>query len=246
MHANGGESCRVALLSMVVQAGEEADAAPILSRAEGLRAAALAPEPARAFRHARLRIRQQLGIWLNLDPAAVPLENLPGGAPVLAGMDQRVSWSHAGGVVALALAPARHLGIDAECHGRLGLGPAALARLLPEPRPRARDEATVLASWTAREAILKAIGSGFRTHEPAAVALPNSYLDPRGRAWSDSIAAPDGTVLNLGTWLLPAITLSLASDGPLPQFTPRRPPIPGADAHPNLLRSPFPGYPRPR
>ena len=66
---------------------------------------------------ARSAARRRLGERLGLAPRDVPLRtdrDLSNGRPVVAGTDLRVSWSHSGAWVALALADGLDVGVDVE------------------------------------------------------------------------------------------------------------------------------------
>jgi len=139
---------------------------------------------ARHWSACRSALRRILGEALGLDPLAVPLVFGPHGKPLLApphhGLHFNLSHCHDLGL--LVLGQDGPLGIDLEAADRapslLGCEtafchPEELARLPESPAPRA---AALLALWTAKEAALKALGTGMSL-APQSVAL-----DPDGRS----------------------------------------------------------------
>lgn len=99
--------------------------------------------------------------------------------PSLAGLD--LSWSHAHGVVAAAVAPGR-LGVDVETGMRHGDHPidtalsAAERRLLSES---ADPEAAFLLAWTAKEALVKAGAAELDAFAGMTVLAGDDRLVPR-------------------------------------------------------------------
>jgi phosphopantetheinyl transferase len=103
------------------------------------------------------------------------------GAPYLNGYDQRlnISWSHAGECECIALSGSHSIGIDAECHGRLGTEPKELTKIIAPESTHALDELTLLSIWTAKEALLKISGRGLHQHDPNNIELPDSIINAR-------------------------------------------------------------------
>ncbi len=90
----------------------------------------------------------------------------PHGRPRLTGSGLEVSVTHSGDLVGVALTAGVPVGLDAESasapvtEGMAGLActPAELRWLLGYPQPRQQD--AFLRLWTAKEAVLKALGTG--------------------------------------------------------------------------------------
>ena len=112
----------------------------------------------------------EVALW----PAAPAVELRPGGKPVLADAGWGFSLSYSRGHVVLALAPGRHVGVDIERvdrpYGHL------LERYFSEEergriasRPGRERAYTAWSVWTAKEAAVKANGTGLRFTPPATV-----------------------------------------------------------------------------
>lgn len=105
------------------------------------------------YRHAwgRAPFRALLGAYLGRPAEAVALVEGAHGRPVLAeaGQPWAFNWSHSGDQAVLAIARGVEPGIDLE---RLRARPRAL--------DATRRDAAFLELWTAKEAVLKAIGRG--------------------------------------------------------------------------------------
>jgi 4'-phosphopantetheinyl transferase len=143
-------------------------------------AAVRLPGPRRARVAARATLRRVLGARLGLAPPAVPLVRTPAGKLVLAqgcgaaGGD--CSVSHTDGLVAVAVAPLP-VGVDVERRDREALHEAAAAFLHPAERRALADRERVAAGdllallWTGKEAVAKALGTGFVGLDPADLAF---------------------------------------------------------------------------
>jgi 4'-phosphopantetheinyl transferase len=134
-----------------------------------------------------------------------------------------IGWSHTGGRLLMAYAPAGHVGVDVEaCTRRVRPLPIARRYFAPEEAaalealpPGARTQA-FLHLWCAKEAVLKACGHGlaFGMHRLAVAAdgpgLRITRCDPAlGRAadWTLQVLAPDPHHLAVLAWhpgILPA------------------------------------------
>lgn len=149
----------------------DALAEPILTAGEKERAQRLAaPQVRRGFVAGRWLLRSLLAAIADVEPRSLELRVGTHGKIFLAGHGRlAVSFnlSHSAELVAVALVRTRSIGIDVEAErpltdaallARRILGPRELERFetLPE---RARD-AYLLAAWTRKEAVLKAIGIG--------------------------------------------------------------------------------------
>jgi 4'-phosphopantetheinyl transferase len=81
----------------------------------------------------------------------------------------RYSISHAGGIALCAVAEQRSVGADVECIGNIGHDPLSVARVICSARemkalcalPLAARGDRLLAIWTSKEAVAKAMGLGF-------------------------------------------------------------------------------------
>lgn len=116
--------------------------------------------------HAFLRLA--LAFCIGGEPRDVRLGRTAAGRPLLEGAELAISLSHSGFWVAVAMADAVTVGVDIEqCAPRPWLDEAIRTvatprelRLIDGLPPQARSEAT-LALWTRKEAMLKALGTGF-------------------------------------------------------------------------------------
>lgn len=124
-------------------------------------------EDARYWSSCRAALRVVLGRFLSLAPQEVPLEVMPNGKPCLAHpfSDTHFNLSHCRDLLLIAIAPSP-VGIDVESTSRANdlLGceesfchPREIALLPQEPCHRA---SILLEIWTAKEAALKAQGTG--------------------------------------------------------------------------------------
>jgi 4'-phosphopantetheinyl transferase len=113
---------------------------------------------------ARAALRLAAAAALGRDPATVPLTRDAHGRPVVAGGALHVSLSHSGPVGAVALA-GHPVGVDVE-HLRADRDELAIARRWFTPAEARLVEAgpdraaSFGALWTAKEAVLKALGTG--------------------------------------------------------------------------------------
>ncbi|MBS1250202.1 MAG: 4'-phosphopantetheinyl transferase Sfp [Chloroflexi bacterium] len=127
------------------------------------------PAPARRFTVARGRLRELLGRYLEIPPAEVKLETNQWGKPRLAGSGNlHFNLAHSEDLAIYAFAQKRPLGVDIEKVRPLenfdgmvarSFSPAeqeALRALPPEKRLTA-----FFATWTRKEAYMKARGLGF-------------------------------------------------------------------------------------
>ena len=111
-------------------------------------------------------LRRLLAAYLHRDPAQLRLHASESGKPELAGVEHwlRFNVSHSADLAVFAVARGREVGVDVERIDGHDPVPrrflsdaeqAALARIAPGQRARA-----ALRCWTAREAYVKALGSG--------------------------------------------------------------------------------------
>ncbi|WP_052398025.1 4'-phosphopantetheinyl transferase family protein [Streptomyces sp. NRRL F-5123] len=184
--------------------------------------------------------RQLVAAYTSCPPEQQAWERDARGRPLVVGPGGlHVSLSHAGGVVAAALAWDGPVGVDVErlrpLPDRGALARTALAdseRRAVDELPEERRDAQVLRFWTRKEAVAKALGSGLATHlrgivttaHGAVVSLPEGCGDLS--AWSlADLPAPDDVLASVAV-RAPGVravarTLALPAD-------PGRPPGGGA------------------
>jgi phosphopantetheinyl transferase len=142
-----------------------------------------------------------------MDPARVPLHTTPAGRPFVpsnvAGARVDVSCSASGDLGALAVGRSVRIGIDVETvppwspevleeTWLTGSERAALTRL---PAPLRAAAAT--RSWTQKEAVLKAAGTGLRA-DPAAIVTTVGRKDGVVAGWQlRDVPVPDGWLASL-------------------------------------------------
>ena len=128
-------------------------------------------EPRHEFIFGHAVLRQLLGACLNIEPSSLIFGRQPHGKPFLlqpkGGHDPGFNLSHSGGMIAIALAWEREVGVDIEyIHGleeywdlapRI-FSPRELFELRSLPAPQQR--AAFFNGWTRKEAWLKATGEG--------------------------------------------------------------------------------------
>lgn len=159
--------------------------------------------------------RVMLARFLRLSAGAVPLWRDALGCPRVGEGMAATSLSHAGSLIGLAVGEYRPLGVDVEPAYRISEMPElvhnichaseldAMLRLAPEAQAEA-----LLALWTSKEAILKALGIGFSQGEMNAFAVPaagSDYVDAGGRSlrltrldgpqWFAAVACSPGDVI---------------------------------------------------
>jgi 4'-phosphopantetheinyl transferase len=141
--------------------------------------------------------RLVLGERLGLSPDRVPLDRscrrcgAPHDRPRIADHDSRlrISISHSGSRVAVAVTTGGDIGVDVEQLGaRIGLASLTESVLTTEEAaelrriPSGEQDAGFLAYWTRKEAILKASGEGLRV-APDQLAVSPPDQPPRLLAW---------------------------------------------------------------
>jgi 4'-phosphopantetheinyl transferase len=145
------------------------DGAPVLSPDERERVARLLSEHKRArFIAGRSALRRLLGHYLAVLPQALVFRYGPHGKPGLAtGAALAFNFSNSRDLGLLAVTTGREIGIDLEYRHR-GISVAALARHILsgseladfQRLPLERRPQALLATWTRKEAYLKALGVG--------------------------------------------------------------------------------------
>ena len=157
-------------------------------------------DPRRRFVIARGALRRLLGAYLGVPPADVELTSDPNGKPHLASghdvTDLRFNVSHSGDLALVAIAAGCEIGIDVERVHKVGqmeqiarrfFHPAEAEAVLATPE--AERNAAFLRCWTAKEAILKAIGTGITG------SLANIQV-PIGNSWQGWIELPGNLSTN--------------------------------------------------
>ncbi len=124
----------------------------------------------------RARLREILGAIIGLPPSKVPLVRSVQGKPLLAAPFDALHFnlSHCPELALLVVCCNGPVGIDLESNQRASqqngceanfCHPAEIARLPADPEKRSTE---LLAIWTAKEAVLKALGTGL-IHPPEAL-----------------------------------------------------------------------------
>ena len=171
----------------------------LLDAAERARANRFRVErPRRVFVVARAALRSTLGAELGLDPRSLRFVTGRHGKPRLdLSTDLEFNLAHSGSTVVIALAHGAAVGVDVEELGR----DLRASRLAHRFFTKAETAAVMAASvtlrlrvfyhlWTAKEAVLKATGSGLTVPVRTVEVEPNPDLPPRVHAMAgDSGAA---------------------------------------------------------
>ncbi|MGY0057297.1 4'-phosphopantetheinyl transferase family protein [Streptomyces sp. LZ34] len=166
---------------------------------------------------AHLGLRELLGAYLDIEPAAVPFtrEDCPGcggphGRPAVVGMPLHFNMSHAGDLVLFAFAGSP-IGADVEKTQPVSVVDQVAQSLHPTERaelaalPAADRPAAFARCWTRKEAYLKGIGTGL-SQDPAI-----SYVG----TGEESVPVGPWTLTDLPTGhLASAATDSDSADGP--------------------------------
>jgi len=198
--------------------------ADILSLNDGEKARAAAFRFEKSARHwiaCRCGLRAILGSMLSLPPAEVPLETGPGGKPCLAGpfKDTHFNLSHCRDLALVAVAPFP-VGVDVEPEDRsrdlLGCEesfchPQEIAKL---PENESMRATALLEIWNAKEAVLKAHGTGLLT-PPQSFAV--NLTDSSGKARFH----PELSVQHIHRLIHPALrnhSAFISSEHPSPVF----------------------------
>lgn len=138
---------------------------PLLSADERERADRLRfDEPRRQCIVSRGTLREILGAYVALDPGALRFEVGEHGKPALAGLaaDLQFNVAHSGTVLLVAVALGRAVGVDVEqVLPDVAFGPMADRYFTQAERARVTGADTFFRIWTAKEAFLKARGTGF-------------------------------------------------------------------------------------
>jgi phosphopantetheinyl transferase len=194
----------VRVLDLALDETELARAAATLTPAELRRAGRGKPQVHRRRVALRAALRAVLAAELGIPPHAVPLATTPHGRPYPAGVPWLdVSCSDDGDLGVVAVGRGCRLGVDLERieawssdvldEGWLSAGEQRALLALP---PAARAEA-VTRSWTQKEAVLKARGTGLGEH-PATVVTQIGSRTAVVDGWEvTDVPVPDGWVASL-------------------------------------------------
>ena len=143
-----------------------------LSAAELSRAASFKfASDATRWAHWRAALREILATTLGIPPSAVPLEATPSGKPFLRPPHGWLHFnlSHCKELALVALATDGPVGIDVESTSRaIDLPECATSFCHPHELATTLPPESLLDLWTAKEALLKSLGTGL-THPPTAV-----------------------------------------------------------------------------
>jgi 4'-phosphopantetheinyl transferase len=217
LYAELGDGARLWVVQLDQIAGDPA----LLDRAERERLAGLGRgRAARRYAAGRTALRIVLGAALAQDPARVPLELGPHGKPLLAGEHPLAfGLAHTGDTAVIAVARSGPLGVDVESM-RPTVSPVRLANRFFDEREAATISklaphlapAAFLRCWTAKEAVLKAIGTGLAEPLRGVVVNPDPREQLRLLALPNGRRAADWTLheLALARGRL-ALTLAIAS-----------------------------------
>jgi 4'-phosphopantetheinyl transferase len=178
-----------------------------LTPAEVARARRGAPAVHRRRVLLRAALRSALGIELGLDPVRVPIDTSPAGRPfvrsTVLGTAVDVSCSASGVLGVVAVARACRIGIDVETvapWSAEALDEAWLSdgeRLALTRLPAADRAVAATRSWTQKEAVLKAAGTGLLA-DPAATITSIGQKDGVVAGWEmHDVPVPEGWVASL-------------------------------------------------
>lgn len=151
----------------------------------------------------RAALRSALGAELGMEPAGVPLRVAPTGRPFVDGVAVDVSCSASGLLGVVALSRGRRIGVDVEAVSPWS--PEALEEGWLSPGERqalielslsGRAEAATR-SWTQKEAVLKARGTGLRA-DPAGTVTTIGRPDTVVAGWEiRDVPVPQGWIASI-------------------------------------------------
>ncbi len=131
----------------------------LLNDAERARAARLAPRLRADFVRTRGTVRQILGRYADRDPARLEFQTTERGKPSVANSSIGFSIAHSTGLALLVLVPGHDVGVDLELIRPVERASAIAERYFSAQEAKHAPE-HFLQSWTLREALLKAAGTG--------------------------------------------------------------------------------------
>lgn len=171
----------------------------------------------RHFALRRAALRRILAQVVGCQAHALPLGSGPNGRPALHSGDIDFNASHSGGLAMVAVSDSGRVGVDIEAVEPLPEAEHLLERFLsPAERsalqalPRHRWLRSLYATWTRKEALLKALGVGLSVPLDTFDVTVDAYAAPRllgrrwpsddGAAWSlETLPVPDGWVATVAT-----------------------------------------------
>lgn len=160
---------RVALIDVDEPGARALDDPVLISPEEAARARRFRGESLeRRYRRAHAALRLLLARETGCSPAQVPISQRDGGKPFLQGSPVSFNLSHSGHLVAVALSVGLEVGVDVEAQRRLHGDAVSLAARFCHAEecgaltalPERGREAAFLRIWTARESLVKALGTG--------------------------------------------------------------------------------------
>ena len=160
----------------------------LLDPGESARAARFTVDhPRRVFITARAALRRVLGERLGRDPESLAFTLGPHGKPDLDPPSSlKFNLSHSGDTIVIALTEGIELGVDVEELGRVTPTERLARRFFAEREARAVEEAVeadrnrvFFHCWTAKEAVLKATGSGLTVPVREVEVDPDPDAPPR-------------------------------------------------------------------
>lgn len=131
----------------------------LLNDEERARAARLASGLRADFVRTRGTVRQILGRYTDRDPARLEFQTTERGKPSLANSSVGFSIAHSAGLALLVLVPGHEIGVDLELIRPVERASAIAERYFFAKEIKHAPE-HFLQSWTLREALLKAAGTG--------------------------------------------------------------------------------------
>lgn len=161
----------------------------LLSIDERRRADAIRSPTARArYVTTHAQLRRLLAAELECRPRDVPLHTPRSGPPEIGDCDLRASISHTDGRVVLAVSPTTEIGVDVERLDRTPLPPeeawlSTEERRRFEPLSGSHRHRALVQTWTAKEAVAKALGSGLATPLRAIDVDRDVARGPGGMVW---------------------------------------------------------------
>jgi 4'-phosphopantetheinyl transferase len=166
----GPEEIHLWRYSLAATAEELANLRALLAADEIARAdRLLRPSDGQRFTAGRGRLRQILSRYLSIPPGAIPLTTGAQAKPAVAGSPLSFNLAHSGESALLAVARSCELGVDLETiDPALDWIPLARRYFADSERqallalPPSQQPSAFFATWTRKEAILKALGSGFQ------------------------------------------------------------------------------------
>lgn len=173
----------------------------LLNDEERARAARLAPPLRADFMRTRGTVRKILGRYADRDPAQLEFQTTERGKPSLANSAFGFSIAHSAGLALLVVVPGHEIGVDLELVRPVGRAFAIAERYFSAMEVERAPE-DFLQSWTLREALLKASGTGIAAlTETRALdlsgALEGREIYARFRAqnwWLRAIAPTPGSI----------------------------------------------------